>query len=115
MRARTFSVEANRRWGLIAGVSVGVEAVVTGRAAVDDEGTLVEGPAALVVVERSDGPSVRRWLRVGERIELAGEPYELRRVWDRGRRSTWANPLSHAPLPASQPGRGATFGAVGGR
>jgi hypothetical protein len=106
----TFTIEANRTWGLVPGVNVQLDAVaLQGPVVVDDDGRTIDGPAALVTVTRLGGTPERRWLRVGDTVDLAGQVFKLERVWDRGRRSTLANPPAAGPLPAGQSGRVATF------
>ena len=99
----TFSIEANRTWGLIPGVEVRLDAVAPEEPA---------GPAALVTITRAGAKPEQMWLRVGEAVDLAGQRFTLERVWDRGKRSTWANRRAAGPIPAEQPGRVATFAPV---
>jgi hypothetical protein len=96
----TFTIEANRIWGLIPGVEVRLDAVISDEPA---------GPFALVTIARTGAAPEQVRLRVGDTIELGGQPFALERVWDRGRRSTWANRPAAGPLPGEQPGRVATF------
>ena len=101
----TFTIEANRTWGLIPGVEVRLDAVAPEEPS---------GPAALVTITRAGGEPEQVWLRVGEAVDLAGQAFTLERVWDRGKQSTWANRPAAGPIPAEQPGRVATFAPAHG-